>query len=60
AQHYRELGNSQMLISVRHTGMVHWEPGIITETSCAVNIGKYPFDTQVCDVRFLTWMHTNK
>ncbi|KAH9502940.1 hypothetical protein Btru_072420 [Bulinus truncatus] len=60
AQHYRELGNSQMLISVRNTGMVHWEPGIITETSCAVNIGKYPFDTQVCDIRFLTWMHTNK
>ncbi|GFN92345.1 neuronal acetylcholine receptor subunit alpha-7 [Plakobranchus ocellatus] len=60
AQHYRELGNNQMLISVKSTGMVHWEPGIITETSCAVNIGKYPFDTQVCDIRFLTWMHTNK
>ncbi|GFR82082.1 neuronal acetylcholine receptor subunit alpha-7 [Elysia marginata] len=49
-----------MLISVKSSGMVHWEPGIITETSCAVNIGKYPFDTQVCDIRFLTWMHTNK
>ncbi|CAG5131072.1 unnamed protein product, partial [Candidula unifasciata] len=60
AQHYRELGNNQMLISVKSSGMVHWEPGIITETSCAVNIGKYPFDTQVCDIRFLTWMHTNK
>ena len=22
--------------------------------------GKYPFDTQVCDIRYLTWMHTNR
>lgn len=22
--------------------------------------GKYPFDTQICDIRYLTWMHTNR
>ena len=22
--------------------------------------GKYPFDTQVCEIRYLTWMHTNR
>ncbi|CAG5129486.1 unnamed protein product, partial [Candidula unifasciata] len=37
-----------------------WEPGIFTKTICEVNIGKYPFDYQRCEIKFLTWMHTNK
>lgn len=49
-----------MLISVHRDGLIVWEPGIVVETSCAVNIGKYPFDSQICDIRFLTWMHTNR
>ncbi|XP_041376821.1 neuronal acetylcholine receptor subunit beta-3-like [Gigantopelta aegis] len=60
AQSYRELGNDAMLISVKDDGLIVWEPGIVVETSCAVNIMKYPFDSQVCDIRFLTWMHTNR
>ncbi|XP_067652699.1 acetylcholine receptor subunit alpha-L1-like [Haliotis asinina] len=60
AQNYRELGNDAMLISVHRDGLIVWEPGIVVETSCAVNIGKYPFDSQICDIRFLTWMHTNR
>nr|KAG5685446.1 hypothetical protein BaRGS_032913 [Batillaria attramentaria] len=60
AQNYVELGNDAMLISVTNDGKIIWEPGIVTETSCAVNIGKYPFDTQICDIRYLTWMHTNR
>ncbi|XP_070198022.1 neuronal acetylcholine receptor subunit beta-2-like [Littorina saxatilis] len=60
AQNYVELGNDAMLISVTNDGKIIWEPGIVTETSCAVNIGKYPFDTQTCDIRYLTWMHTNR
>ncbi|KAL8588660.1 hypothetical protein ACOMHN_001977 [Nucella lapillus] len=60
AQNYVELGNDAMLISVTSDGVIIWEPGIVTETSCAVNIGKYPFDTQKCDIRYLTWMHTNR
>ncbi|KAK6185906.1 hypothetical protein SNE40_008042 [Patella caerulea] len=60
AQDYKELGNDAMLISVSHRGKIFWEPGIVTETSCAVNIGRYPFDSQSCDIRYLTWMHTNR
>nr|KAG5686008.1 hypothetical protein BaRGS_021365 [Batillaria attramentaria] len=38
AQNYVELGNDAMLISVTNDGKIIWEPGIVTETSCAVNI----------------------
>ena len=41
AQNYVELGNDAMLISVMNDGKIIWEPGIVTETSCAVNIGGY-------------------
>ena len=49
-----------MLVSITHKGHMSWEPGIVTKTICEVNIGKYPFDFQSCQIKFLTWMHTNK
>ena len=49
-----------MLVSITHTGHMSWEPGVLTKTICEVNIGKYPFDFQSCEIKFLTWMHTNK
>ncbi|XP_041376811.1 neuronal acetylcholine receptor subunit alpha-7-like [Gigantopelta aegis] len=60
AQNFAEQGNAATLISIEHTGRLHWEPGILTRTICEVNIGKYPFDYQMCEIKFLTWMHTNK
>ncbi|XP_050397757.1 acetylcholine receptor subunit alpha-L1 [Patella vulgata] len=60
ALNFAALGNSAMLISIDHNGRIYWEPGIMTKTICEVNIGKYPFDYQACEIKFLTWMHTNK
>ncbi|KAK7114258.1 hypothetical protein V1264_000343 [Littorina saxatilis] len=60
AQNFAELGSDTMLVSIAHTGHMSWEPGILTKTICEVNIGKYPFDFQECEIKFLTWMHTNK
>ncbi|XP_025076409.1 neuronal acetylcholine receptor subunit beta-2-like isoform X2 [Pomacea canaliculata] len=60
AQNFAELGSDSMLVSIAHTGHMSWEPGILTKTICEVNIGKYPFDFQSCEIKFLTWMHTNK
>lgn len=60
AQNFAELGSDSMLVSIAHTGHMSWEPGILTKTIREVNIGKYPFDFQSCEIKFLTWMHTNK
>ncbi|ESO82692.1 hypothetical protein LOTGIDRAFT_109048, partial [Lottia gigantea] len=60
ALNFAPIGNSAMLISIDHNGRIYWEPGIMTKTICEVNIGKYPFDYQSCEIKFLTWMHTNK
>ncbi|XP_076470013.1 neuronal acetylcholine receptor subunit alpha-7-like [Babylonia areolata] len=60
AQNFAELGSDTMLVSITNTGHMSWEPGILTKTICEVNIGKYPFDFQSCQIKFLTWMHTNK
>ncbi|KAK0048070.1 neuronal acetylcholine receptor subunit alpha-10, partial [Biomphalaria pfeifferi] len=60
AQNFAEIGSESSLVSVKDNGHISWEPGILTKTICEVNIGKYPFDYQKCEIKFLTWMHTNK
>ncbi|CAL1540254.1 unnamed protein product [Lymnaea stagnalis] len=60
AQNFAEIGSDSILVSIKDDGHISWEPGILTKTICEVNIGKYPFDYQKCEIKFLTWMHTNK
>ncbi|XP_005093258.2 neuronal acetylcholine receptor subunit beta-4 [Aplysia californica] len=60
AQNFAEIGSDSILVSIKDDGHLSWEPGILTKTICEVNIGKYPFDYQKCEIKFLTWMHTNK
>lgn len=57
---YRELGIDKMLLNLDHEGQIIWEPGLITQTICEVNIAKYPFDSQHCSIRVMSWMHTNR
>ncbi|XP_046574947.1 neuronal acetylcholine receptor subunit beta-3-like [Haliotis rubra] len=54
------LGNAGTLVFIRSSGKVTWEPGMISETSCKIDIRKYPFDTQTCSIDFLPWMTTSK
>ena len=34
-------------VVIYHTGLLHWEPGGIFDTTCDINIWHFPFDTQV-------------
>ncbi|XP_071116515.1 acetylcholine receptor subunit alpha-type acr-16-like [Haliotis cracherodii] len=56
----RFLGNSDTLVFIRSSGLVTWEPGMVSETSCKIDTRKYPFDTQTCSFEFLPWMTTSK
>ncbi|XP_067652554.1 acetylcholine receptor subunit beta-type unc-29-like [Haliotis asinina] len=54
------LGNADTLVFIRSSGKVTWEPGMVSETSCKIDIRKYPFDTQTCTFNFLPWMTTGR
>ncbi|XP_067652392.1 neuronal acetylcholine receptor subunit alpha-9-II-like [Haliotis asinina] len=54
------LGNADTLVFIRNSGKITWEPGMVSETSCKIDIRKYPFDTQTCSIDFLPWMTTSK
>lgn len=38
-------------------GKVFWEPFQVFETRCSMNIYNFPFDSQSCDIKFVTWSH---
>jgi len=38
-------------------GTIHWEPGNIFDTECAIDITFYPFDTQYCSLVFGAWSY---
>ncbi|XP_048253204.1 neuronal acetylcholine receptor subunit alpha-10-like [Haliotis rufescens] len=56
----KALGTSDTLVFIKSSGLVTWEPGMVSETSCKIDIRKYPFDTQTCSFDFLPWMTTSR
>ncbi|XP_067652531.1 acetylcholine receptor subunit alpha-like [Haliotis asinina] len=54
------LGTPETLVFIESSGLVSWEPGIVSETSCKIDIRKYPFDSQTCSFTFLPWMTTSR
>ncbi|KAL4225532.1 hypothetical protein ACF0H5_016220 [Mactra antiquata] len=42
-------------VFVSSNGTVAWAPGDVMTTSCTINIAYYPFDTQICQLKFLYW-----
>lgn len=43
---------------VRHDGMVMWVPMVTSESYCSLNFLKFPFDTQVCYLKFGSWIYS--
>ncbi|XP_067652551.1 acetylcholine receptor subunit alpha-like [Haliotis asinina] len=54
------LGTPDTLVHIESSGLVTWEPGMVGETSCKIDIRKYPFDTQTCSFVFSPWMTTSR
>ncbi|XP_067652552.1 neuronal acetylcholine receptor subunit alpha-10-like [Haliotis asinina] len=54
------LGTPDTLVFIESSGLVTWEPGMVSETSCKIDIRKYPFDTQTCSFKFIPWMTTSR
>ncbi|XP_048745961.1 neuronal acetylcholine receptor subunit alpha-6-like [Ostrea edulis] len=54
---FEELGGTFYYLSVFHDGTVIWLPFNVFESRCSMDITYFPFDTQTCDIKFVTWSH---
>lgn len=51
------LGKKFIQAAVTSDGTVTWMPYEVFQTSCSIDIAHFPFDTQRCDIRFVSWMN---
>ncbi|KAK7096103.1 acetylcholine receptor subunit alpha-like [Littorina saxatilis] len=54
------FGTDRTQAHLRYDGTVTWQPDFLRETGCNVDIFKYPFDSQVCGLRVVSWMMTGQ
>ncbi|XP_052081227.1 neuronal acetylcholine receptor subunit alpha-6-like [Mytilus californianus] len=52
-------GDNKEYVIVKSNGNMTWFPAKELQTSCAVDVSKYPFDTQTCKIRMEAWYHDN-
>lgn len=55
---FEELGGEFYYLEVSPDGLVHWMPYQVFESKCDIDITYFPFDTQVCDITFISWSFT--
>ncbi|XP_022289462.2 neuronal acetylcholine receptor subunit alpha-6-like [Crassostrea virginica] len=54
---FEEIGGSFYYMMIASDGNVVWQPFQVFETRCSMNIYNFPFDSQSCDIKFVTWSH---
>ncbi|XP_052705927.1 neuronal acetylcholine receptor subunit alpha-6-like [Crassostrea angulata] len=55
---FEELGGEFYYLAVSPNGEVEWLPYLVFESKCDIDITYFPFDTQVCDITFISWSFT--
>ena len=57
-QHYfGQSVSEQHRLTVSHTGDISWKPQMEYTMSCAMKMGKFPFDTQICHMKMGSWAY---
>ncbi|CAF4326852.1 unnamed protein product [Rotaria sp. Silwood2] len=44
-------------VSVYPSGAIVWDPPMIYKSSCPINVQYFPFDEQICSLKFGSWTH---
>ena len=52
----RRLGYDELPLRLESSGKILWQPSGVFTTHCEIDITKYPFDRQVCEVSLGAWM----
>ncbi|XP_045179220.2 neuronal acetylcholine receptor subunit alpha-2-like [Mercenaria mercenaria] len=52
------IESNDLLMRVKYTGEVEWEPPILISTHCQVDITYYPYDQQKCAIEIVSWTYT--
>lgn len=54
-------GNYEVTLMTKATiypnGRVHWEPPAIYKSSCTIDVEFFPFDKQLCTMKFGSWTY---
>ena len=51
------LGKKFIQATIASDGSVTWSPYEVFQTTCSLDISHFPFDSQTCEIRFITWMN---
>ncbi len=54
------LNGDDFRVDVSHTGQVLYSTGGRLITTCLLNLNKFPYDKQTCEVEFSNWAYTTK
>ena len=53
-------GRKRINAVINHDGMVQLDYPTVFKTSCDLEIDKYPFDSQKCEMRLGSWAYSNR
>lgn len=53
-----EANGMESDLVVQHNGNIAWLNPAVIQSSCTIDITHFPFDDQVCEIRFGSWSFT--
>jgi hypothetical protein len=54
---FKEMGGAFYNLFVDADGFMVWRPYEVFETRCSIDISKFPYDTQSCNITFVVWSY---
>ncbi|XP_062592342.1 acetylcholine receptor subunit alpha-like [Saccostrea cucullata] len=58
-QKFKEMGGDFYYVNVGSDGMVQWKPYEVFETRCSMDITRFPYDKQTCEITFIVWSYVS-